>query len=364
MKRFDRVLNCVVFALSLALNGCRTVSDFSAQDLPADYQAKSDQASNRIDLSALAHQSINQNLIYPGDTLKVSVVTGLEEHEPQSWTLRVGDDGAVDVPLVGAVRVAGMGLVDAENAIREVSIERKIFRRPHVSVVAAQRKKIQVRVVGAVEKPGVYLLPAAGSDLLAALVAAGGLSEKSGTEIEIRHPTLQVGDAHRRSRGGVALASFETTPDRPARIVRLDLAEIGDDSTESPPQYDLHVEDGSVVMVREGGKNSISVIGLVRRPDTYEMPAGQEFRVLDALALAGGPTVGMADKVRVIRHPPDADDPITIAVSLRKAKQVGSEDLVLATGDIVVVEETPATMAVETLRGFIRFGFTSAIPGL
>jgi hypothetical protein len=58
------------------------------------------------------------------------------------------------------------------------------------------------------------------------------------------------------------------------------------------------------------------------------------------------------------------ENPVVIAVSVKRAKRLGKENLVLAPGDIVVVEETPITMAVETVRGFIRFGFNSAIPGL
>ena len=61
-----------------------------------------------------------------------------------------------------------------------------------------QRQKIVVRVVGAVEKPGVYDLPSAGSDLLSAIVAAGGLADNAGTLVELRHPR-NVGweDRHR-----------------------------------------------------------------------------------------------------------------------------------------------------------------------
>jgi len=127
-------------------------------------------------------------VIYIGDVLEVAIATGLEEHEPQVWSLRVSPTGDVDVPLVGAVTVSGLQLDEAELAIRDASIDRQIFNQPHVSVLMKQRKTVQVRVIGAVETPGVYPLPAAGSDLLAALVAAGGLTDKASTQLEIRHP--------------------------------------------------------------------------------------------------------------------------------------------------------------------------------
>jgi polysaccharide export outer membrane protein len=341
--------------------GCRSMVDYQAAELPTELRSLSVPSPRQIDLTAIARQAINQDIVYPGDILEVSLATGLEEQEPQRWPLRVSDKGDIDVPLVGRVRVVGHGLIEAERLIREVSIEREIYRQPHVAVVMKQRRTIQVRVVGEVETPGVVQIPAAGSDLLAALVAAGGLTQEAGTEIEIRHPNSgQPLADHHGMVHGVTLASFVDSPEDPPRIVRLNLADLrrGDEAV------DLSVEDGSVIMVRKRQKHSVSVIGLVRRPDNYELPEDEALRLLDALALAGGPTVSVADKVRVIRHPPEMENPVVIAVSVKRAKRLGKENLVLAPGDIVVVEETPITMAVETVRGFIRFGFNSAIPGL
>ena len=129
-------------------------------------------------------------------------------------------------------------------------------------------------------------------------------------------------------------------------------------------ELDLHVEDGSVVVVLEKTKQSVSVIGLVQRPGNYELPTDETLRVLDAIALAGGLRVSVANRVRVIRRVPDREDPVVVDVSLRTAKRDGQENLVLAAGDVVSVEETPTTFLVETIRGFLRFGFTSAIPGI
>jgi polysaccharide export outer membrane protein len=336
------------------------MADYRAQDLPTELRAPDLAAAHRIDLAAIARQSLNADVIYPGDVLEVTLATGVEEREPHTWPLRVSEQGGIEVPLVGPLEVAGLALTEAEQRIRQVSIDRQIYRQPHVSVLMKRRQMIQVRVVGAVETPGVHELPAAGSDLLAALVAAGGLSDKAGTEIEVRHPNANQTAADQTGPEGVMLASFVESAESPPRIVRIDLADMDQDSS----QLDLHVEDGSVVLVREKTKRSVSVIGLVQRPDNYELPADEPLRVLDALALAGGPTVSIADKVRVIRHTKDQEDPVTVAVSIKRAKQIGKENLLLTAGDVVVVEETPTTFVVETIRGFIRFGFTSAIPGL
>jgi len=87
-------------------------------------------------------------------------------------------------------------------------------------------------------------------------------------------------------------------------------------------------------------------------------------RLLDAIALANGRTMQLADKVHVIRQLDTMKEPILIAASMKEAKRGGPANLRLGPGDIVSVEETPLTFTVGTIRSFIRFGFSSAIPGL
>ncbi|MCA9168943.1 MAG: SLBB domain-containing protein [Planctomycetales bacterium] len=358
-SRRCRLLRRMLLLMAVTLAGCRAATEYKPSELPLELLAQRESSPRHVDLSLIARQAINQELIYPGDALEVMLATGLEEREPQTFVLRVDNEGLVDVPLVGVVAVGGQSLLDAEQAIRQASVDREIFKHPHVSVLMKQRKTFQVRVMGAVETPGLYSLPAAGSDVLGALVAAGGLSDKAGSIIEVRHPNAMYSELAQQP-SQVRLASFVSSPDQPARTVRLDLSRMQD----LAPSTDLHVEDGTIVVVKEREDRSISVIGLVKRPDTYELPEGEEVRVLDALAMAGGLTVTVADKVRVIRQPEDGSDPALVSVSIRKAKKSAQENLVLAAGDVVVIEETPTTVVVDTIRGFFRFGFTGAIPGL
>ena len=75
-------------------------------------------------------------------------------------------------------------------------------------------------------------------------------------------------------------------------------------------------------------------------------------------ALAG------SNKVRIIRQVPGQAEPVVIQTSIRNAKLQAAANVRLAAGDVVSVEETPATFTVEMLRSFIRFGFSSTIPGM
>jgi polysaccharide export outer membrane protein len=113
-----------------------------------------------------------------------------------------------------------------------------------------------------------------------------------------------------------------------------------------------YLEDGDVVMVEKRDPLPIHVIGLVRKPGQYDLPTHREVRVLDALALAGGLDIPWADNILVIRQAAGQAEPILIKVSLREAKQSGETNVRLAPGDVVSVEQTPATVVYDVIRKF------------
>jgi len=78
--------------------------------------------------------------------------------------------------------------------------------------------------------------------------------------------------------------------------------------------------------------------------------------------MAGGLSSQVADKIYVIRHVSDQPEPVVIQVSVRDAKTSGQENLALAPGDVVSVEQTPATVMVDGLKSLVRFGVNAAAP--
>jgi polysaccharide export outer membrane protein len=124
------------------------------------------------------------------------------------------------------------------------------------------------------------------------------------------------------------------------------------------------LEDGDVVNVERRDPQPVHVIGLVLKPGQFELPVNQDMHLLDVLALAGGVSLNVADKIHVIRNVAGREEPAVIELSLRDAKSGGKSNLRLAPGDVVSVEETPMTVAMDTVRTFFRVGFTSALPGL
>jgi polysaccharide export outer membrane protein len=315
-----------------------------------------------VDLSQLTSFSVSSQRIDCGDVLEVTIVTDFGSVKNTTTPVRVDRDGTGNVPLIGQVALAGLELDEAEQRIAADGIARGVFQRPHVTVTMKRQRMNRVTVIGAVEEPGVYELPRSASSLLAALVEAGGLSEEAAREVEIRRPVARApwnlpGGAP-LSGDGVHLAGHETpVAAPPPRITRVNLATAAAEGNGGH-----YLDDGDVVLVRKKVPKPFYVIGLVRNPGEFDLPPNQDIKVLDAVALAGDRSMQIADKVFVIRQVPDREQPVVIQTSIRAAKRDARSNVRLAPGDIVSVEETPATVVLDALKSFIRFGLSSALP--
>lgn len=333
--------------------GCMGGS-YYASDLPPELQAPVLSNSGNIDLASFAKPTSAEDLVTPGDVLEVSISTGLEERYAPTWTLRVDDNGAVTVPLVGPVRLGGLALSDADRAIYDASVQRGIFRHPNVSVTRKGRRENRIVVAGAVRKPGAYELPVSSSDVLSALVAAGGLSGDADTLVEIRQPGRP--DPRDQHRSGPQFASQRQIvgDDGGGQVYQLDLAQ-----TQYIENRDVRLGDGAVVTVRQRPEHVVAVMGLVNKPGQFDMPKDGEMHLLDAVARAGGRSMQLADKVYVVRQSSAGAEPVLIRGSIRDAKDNPEANIRLAPGDVVSLEETPMTMGIASLKSFIRLSLTS-----
>lgn len=333
---------------------------YTAASLPSEYAAPHHVSARHVDLSTMPRQSIPTEWLQPGDSVEVSIATGIEKGPTSRWKLRLDNTGRIDVPLVGSVPVAGVTANVAAERIRDESIRRGLYLDPKVTVSVDKKRVFQVSVVGAVNAPDTYEIPAANCDLLTALTTAKGVSDEADRTVEIRHSPDALAQLANTPRpvgpNGVALASYE--PAQIPSVVNLDLADL-----QSYPPGSLKLFDGSVVSVARQPKRTVSVMGLVQKPQQIEMPEGEDLTLLSAVAQAGGTSMSIADKALVIRQASADFEPIVIEASLRDARYGGQGNLRLAPGDIVSVEETATTMVVQAVRSFFRVGFSAAVPG-
>jgi polysaccharide export outer membrane protein len=354
-----RAASVIVVAM-MAVCGCRTAS-FTASNLPVELRAIPAPTSTGINLERMAGGGgVGTSQIGPGDLVEITIVSGSGEERVLPVPARVAQDGTVMVPLIGSVPVGGVEPVAAEQRIAAAAIERGIYRQPYVTLTVKEPAVNRVTVLGAVAKPGVVELPRGACDLASAIAAAGGLAKDASTRIEILHRGTRTflaengkpaGDSPDvNTTEGVTLASYnEQSVAGPPDLARIDLAQAGPMASQN-----RRLDDRDVVMVMPRESHVIHVTGLVKTPDQFELPHDKDIRVLDALAMAGGVTSPVADKVYVIRQVPGGGKPAVIRVSVAKAKRSGEENMLLAAGDLVSVENTVATVTVDTVGKFFR----------
>jgi len=345
---------------------------YHTSNLPPELMVARSENARTVDLSKLATYSINSDIINRGDVLEVSISTGYGNEKVEVMPVRVDDEGNANVPILGHVPLAGLELLAAEHAIAAAGIERGIYRNPSVTVTMKKRRMNKITVVGAVEKPGVYELPRADSTLLAAIVAAQGLTKQAGTNVEIRsanrapngsplQPTQDrvTGRTHQLTGYAPPSPNADTPPAAQGQLVsyRVDLVAAAKQGNGGQP-----LADGDVVMVERRDPQPVHVIGLVFRPGQYELPVNQDLHVLDVIALAGGLNNRMATKIHVIRRIPGSEKPSRIELNLNEAKRTGKDNLRLAPGDVVSIEDTPTTMFFDALRTIAHVGFSAPIP--
>lgn len=333
-----------------ALSGCQT-AHYRAANLPAELRAPASHGAPTMSLAKLASLDGGSSKLAAGDLLDLTVLSGLEE-EAASKPARVSDNGTINVPLVGQVAVAGLDEQQAAELVRIAAIERGIYRNPQVTVRVAERAVNYVTVLGAVAEPGTHEVPRSSSNVVAAIAAAGGFTEEAGTEVEVlRQPASYLAENEGESSGAnIQQVSFNAPPagSPQSRSERIDLAML-----DGQP-VDFRIGDQDVVMVHPADKRVVHVAGLVDKPDQYEMPRDQDLYLLAAIAMAGGPSSPVADKVYVIRRLDEEAEPRVIELSMAEAKVNGAENLRLAPGDLVSVEATAATRVVDTLSHVFR----------
>jgi len=363
-------MGALMLMLVSSLTGCQSLYSSHAQpytvnNLPQNWQATPETNVQTVALTKLATDSIPIDQIGNGDVLEVNLAAGLSAEDSIEFSVRVNDNGEAILPNIGPVYLHGLTLEAAESAIRIACIEGQLYRNPHVVVTMKQRKVLQVTVVGAVEEEGTFTLRSGSAGLLHAISQAGGFSDEAGTNVEIRYPSQKNSNSSTRRKmiagevpGGAHQISTQAglpehsllghqVPVQTAesKTIKIDLASFSD----TDPS-ELELTDGAVIMVERRDPLPLQVLGLVNKPDIYEYPVGKSVHLLDAIALAGGQSSLVANKVFVIRRRPNQAEPALIQLSMNEAKRSGKDNILLEPGDTVSIEQTPGTVVLETIR--------------
>jgi polysaccharide export outer membrane protein len=191
-----------------------------------------------------------------GDSVSIQVYG----QPDMSTVLYVGNDGAITVPLAGAVQVAGLTPIEAARQVEAAFRRGKFLRDPHVAITVVVASSQKVTVLGEVHHPGRYPINPS-MTVLDLLAEAGGTTEESADVIYV---SRQEADG-KTSRYTLRLKGLR-------------------DPASAQGAQTLQGGDSILVPVAE----QFYIYGEVTKPNKYRLEL--DLTVTEAVALAGGLT--------------------------------------------------------------------------
>lgn len=304
-----------------------------------------------LDLAKYATADVSEEVIAPGDRLRVVLNDGTQgEQAIHNWEVSVDENGQTVLPNIGPVRLAGLSNAAAEKSVVQASLQRDVFLTPVVKVAVEDRPKRVVTVIGAVKSPGPVSITRESVSLADVIVRAGGLADQASGVISVS------GIQDRSNRvGPLKYSTISSSEDHAAPATKIRLDQLDPESLGQ-----IMVAEGGVVHVEVAPQQYVRVMGVIRG-QSLDVPFGQSLTLLDAISLAGGQTYSnwISDRITITRKLPDSQQSIQIRASIRRARQDSIENLVLAPGDIVNVDENVLTFTLSTVSGLLGAGFSA-----
>jgi polysaccharide biosynthesis/export protein len=245
--------------------------------------------------------------IAPGDLLEIS-----EYHTPEFRSaVRVSDAGSVTLPMIGEVKVAGMDERGAARIIELALVAKGMLLHPLVAVLVTAYAGQDVSVLGEVARPGVYPYTVH-HRLLDLISAASGLTPSAGRLVSIFH---------------------QDDPKTPHPVV------LDPSGTDEAADHNPELTAGDTVEVSRAGL--VYVVGDVIRPGGFPVDPVQGLTIVQALALAWGPSQNAAvGKAMLIREQKDGRTMITL--DLKRMLRGKDPDQPVEDRDIIFVPDSVA----------------------
>ena len=337
--------------LSLAACGIGPVIELSPEQL-----ARFDAAGPiepRLDegrlLDAFSHAGPYR--IVPGDVLRVDgpeAVMGLAPSQVTgggSHRARVREDGTIQLPTGEPVKVVGLTVPEAEEAVADAFHPEILIRRPSILAEVEEYRLFKVAVVGAVGKPGVLELRADQLSLFGALAEFGGI--QSG---------MQGGAGG--AGGGLLAGSLG------AAFIRIRRpGETREEAMALPvegltiPISDVELLGGETIEVIPWDTRIFTIMGLTRGTGVYPYPPTANFTLLEAISVAGGVDPIVAPPYATIFRADPSGEVLAATFEIFGAAASGPASRIqVKPGDIIFVAHTPASWTRDLLQRSIRLG--------
>lgn len=235
-----------------------------------------------------------------GDVVRIMVY----QNPDLTLETRVSESGVVSYPLLGNVRIGGLGVSAAEKLIADGLKNGNFVKSPQVTLTLLQVKGNQASVLGQVNRPGRYPIETADMRMSDLLANAGGVA----------------------TTGGDILVLSGMRAGKPFRT-EIDLPSVFGPDIDQSQAKDVLIQNGDVLWVDRAPL--VYIYGEVQRPGPMRLERGMT--VMQALAAGGG--LNQRGTERGIRvHRKSADGKVQVVQPVM--------DDSLKDGDVVYVKES------------------------
>jgi polysaccharide export outer membrane protein len=246
-------------------------------------------------------------MVGSGDVLDV-IVLGNDE---MTRTSTVQTSGAVTLPLLGEVAVAGLTVQEIQRKLTTL-LERDFLVDPKVEVKVKEYQSQFVIVLGEVNSPGRKALRGK-TALIDMLIDAGGLKPTASGDLEITR------------REGSFTGGGDT--------LRLKLSGNSSMSPQDRINLEVVLRNGDLINVAQ--KQQVTIEGEVARPGRYTIEG--DTTTTAAISLAGGLTRFGSDDVKVRRLDTRTGKAAIIEIDLKAIRSGRKPDVTLQPNDVITV---------------------------
>lgn len=261
-----------------------------------------------------------------GDQVAVNVLGEAEF----TGTFRVGSDGSIDYPYLRAIPVRGATTEELARTLTE-KLKDGYLKDPQVTVSIKEFQSQKILIVGAVTKPGRYVLTGE-TKIIDALSMAGGITSSGGKRvILLRGDPESLAQQKSEEKDNLKSLSEVKISDKvePTIIDYYGLVHQGDFS------QNLVLRDGDIINIPEA--NEIYVLGNVAKPGPVKFE--ERMTIVQAITQAGGTTAAASPRSAYILRR-GAEGQAKIPIRLDRILVNKEKNVILLANDVIVIPES------------------------
>jgi polysaccharide export outer membrane protein len=268
--------------------------------------------------SSSAMSPASQSMLYPGQDFKLGPGDLISVHvfmQPDyQATVRIGLEGTVQLPFIGATQLQGLSVLEAQNRIADKLRAGLFYKNPEVTIQVLDTVNGSVIITGEVQR----VVPVSVErSLREVLLTAGGLPANASHTIKIVRPGLA--DPIVVNLGtDLAASTAANIPIRPHDIIQITRASV------------------------------VYVLGAFTRQGAVPLDQASPLTLMQLAALSGG--IGYEakyDDLRLIRTV--GDERKVVHVDIKKVRDGKAEDPILQANDIVFLPTSQMKAALKSV---------------